>query len=205
MPNMMSHSGCLTRSESDCGSRRDSILTALASSISSGVRWRMKTGLPRHLIMTWKDVSHVSRSFYFFYSGEGRQREGEGSRTFLPSGMAERSTSTLAIARTSAEADILTRKSADADRRVSDHFPLHREGSLPSLVAPSLRSKYFFSSFSSSSPWIVAFAPAADRTPMVPTMKYPNSLLVPALPPLYLLKSGIRVVSFLPADAKGDW
>lgn len=37
--------------------------------------------------------------------------EVKGGRTFLPSGMAERSTSTLAIARTSAEADILTRKS----------------------------------------------------------------------------------------------
>ena len=33
-------------------------------------------------------------------------------RTFLPSGMADRSTSTLAMARTSADADILTRKSA---------------------------------------------------------------------------------------------
>lgn len=32
-------------------------------------------------------------------------------RTFLPSGMAERSTSTLAMARTSADADMLTRKS----------------------------------------------------------------------------------------------
>jgi hypothetical protein len=32
-------------------------------------------------------------------------------RTFLPSGMAARSTSTLAMAKTSAEADMLTRKS----------------------------------------------------------------------------------------------
>jgi len=35
----------------------------------------------------------------------------EGGRTFLPSGMAARSISTLAWARTSAEADMLTRKS----------------------------------------------------------------------------------------------
>jgi hypothetical protein len=57
-------------------------LTDSASLISDSVRWRMKTGLPRHLMMT-----------------------------FLPSGMAERSTSTFAWASTSAEADMLTRKS----------------------------------------------------------------------------------------------
>lgn len=51
-----------------------------------------------------------------------------GSPTFLPSGIAERSTSTLAMARTSAEADMLTRKSAGAGRGhiVSDPFPPSR-------------------------------------------------------------------------------
>jgi hypothetical protein len=56
-PNMMSHSGFWTRSLSDWGSRRDSHLVSSASLISSSVRWRMKTGLPRHLIMTWWCVS----------------------------------------------------------------------------------------------------------------------------------------------------
>lgn len=51
-PNMINHSGCLTRSPSDWGSRRDSHLVSSASLISPSVRWRMKTGLPRHLIMT---------------------------------------------------------------------------------------------------------------------------------------------------------
>ena len=57
-------------------------LTDSACLISSSVRCRMKTGFPRHLMMT-----------------------------FLPSGMAARSISTLAWANTSADADMLTRKS----------------------------------------------------------------------------------------------
>lgn len=38
VPNMISHSGVLTRSESDWGSRRASHLVLLASSISLSVR-----------------------------------------------------------------------------------------------------------------------------------------------------------------------
>lgn len=49
-PSMTSHSGFLTRSESFCGSRRLETSTWLASSISPCVRWRMKTGLPRHWV-----------------------------------------------------------------------------------------------------------------------------------------------------------
>src|SRR3954454_2654999 len=59
-PNMMSHSGLFTRSESGWGSRSFFMSTDSASLISSGVRWRMKTGLPRHLIITWSEQSRVS-------------------------------------------------------------------------------------------------------------------------------------------------
>lgn len=57
-------------------------LTDSASLISDSVLCLMKTGLPRHLMIT-----------------------------FRPSGIDDRSTSTLAMASTSAEADMLTRKS----------------------------------------------------------------------------------------------
>ena len=49
---MTNHSGSLTRSSSDWGSRNDWTLTLFASSISSGVRCRTKTGFPRHLMIT---------------------------------------------------------------------------------------------------------------------------------------------------------
>jgi hypothetical protein len=52
VPSMTSHLASLTRSSSAWGSRREATLTLLASSISPWVRWRMKTGLPRHLMMT---------------------------------------------------------------------------------------------------------------------------------------------------------
>lgn len=52
VPSIMSHSGFLTRSESGCGSRSVSHFVSSASLISSSVRWRMKTGLPRHLMIT---------------------------------------------------------------------------------------------------------------------------------------------------------
>ena len=47
------HSGFLTRSASDWGSRRDLTSHSLASLISPAVRCRMKTGFPRHLMMTF--------------------------------------------------------------------------------------------------------------------------------------------------------
>ena len=56
VPSIISHSGFFTRSESGCGSRKDSHFVSSASLISSGVRWRMKTGLPRHLIITCSQV-----------------------------------------------------------------------------------------------------------------------------------------------------
>lgn len=43
-----------------------------------------------------------------------------GKRTFLPSGIVERSTSTLAMAKTSAEADMLTKKSVQ--KREDQHL-----------------------------------------------------------------------------------
>ncbi len=55
VPNIINHSGLLTRSESGCGSRSDSHFVSSASLISSPVRWRMKTGLPRHLMITFSD------------------------------------------------------------------------------------------------------------------------------------------------------
>jgi len=56
---MINHSGFLTRSESGWGSRRDSQFVSSASLISSLVRWRMKTGLPRHLMMTCESLSAI--------------------------------------------------------------------------------------------------------------------------------------------------
>lgn len=44
-------------------------------------------------------------------AGRGERVERRAELTFLPSGIALKSTSTLACARTSAEADMLTRKS----------------------------------------------------------------------------------------------
>lgn len=79
---MTNQSGLVTLSSSFCGSRSDETSTLFASSISDSVRCLMKTGFPRHLMMT-----------------------------FLPSGIALISTSTLAIARTSADADMLTSQS----------------------------------------------------------------------------------------------
>ena len=52
VPIIISHSGFLTRSESGCGSRSDSHFVSSASLISSAVRCRTKTGLPRHLMIT---------------------------------------------------------------------------------------------------------------------------------------------------------
>jgi hypothetical protein len=80
-PNMMSHSGFWTRSESDCGSRSDSHLVSSASLISDSVRWRMKTGLPRHLIMTWLRVlvgecewwRDIARGTYVLALGDGSE------------------------------------------------------------------------------------------------------------------------------------
>ena len=53
IPTMTNHSGFFTRSPSAWGSLNDSTLTLSASLISSAVRWRTKTGLPRHLMMTY--------------------------------------------------------------------------------------------------------------------------------------------------------
>ena len=52
VPSMISHSGFLTLSSSRWGSRRASHLVSSASLISESVRWRTKTGLPRHFMMT---------------------------------------------------------------------------------------------------------------------------------------------------------
>lgn len=60
LPSMTSHSGFFTRSSSCWGSRRDETLTLFASAISASVRCRMKTGLPRHLMMTCMMAPHVS-------------------------------------------------------------------------------------------------------------------------------------------------
>ena len=104
VPSMINHSGFFTRSPSAWGSRSASHFVSSASLISSSVRCRMKTGLPRHLIMTCHKSAPCIRAH------EGWRR------TFLPSGMAARSISTLAWAKTSAEADMLTRKSATQNR-----------------------------------------------------------------------------------------
>lgn len=61
VPIIMSHSGFLTRSESGCGSRSDSHFVSSASLISSAVRCLTKTGLPRHLMITWFEKSGYQR------------------------------------------------------------------------------------------------------------------------------------------------
>ena len=53
VPNIINHSGFLTLSESGCGSRNECQSVSSASLISSPVRWRMNTGLPRHLMITY--------------------------------------------------------------------------------------------------------------------------------------------------------
>jgi hypothetical protein len=98
LPTMINHSGFLTRSSSFWGSRRDSTFTFSASLISSAVLWRMNTGLPRHLTMT---CSHQYLSMVMW----------RVVRTFLPSGIVDKSTSTFAMAKTSADADMFTKKS----------------------------------------------------------------------------------------------
>lgn len=62
IPSMISHSGFWTRSSSGCGSRRPCHSISLASLISSWVRWRMKTGFPRHLMITCSCQSARTRS-----------------------------------------------------------------------------------------------------------------------------------------------
>ncbi|KAH3678801.1 hypothetical protein OGATHE_000070 [Ogataea polymorpha] len=83
---MISHSGFFTLSESFCGSLREEMSTSLASAISACVLCLMKTGLPCHL-----------------------------TTTFFPSGMAFSLTSTLAMASTSAEADMVVKKASTVD------------------------------------------------------------------------------------------
>ena len=109
-PIIINHSGFCTRSASDCGSRRACQSVSSASLISDSVRWRMKTGLPRHLMMTCMcKISLVLQSETIgLATGQGN---GRGGHTFFPSGIASSSISTLACARTSAEAAMLTRKS----------------------------------------------------------------------------------------------
>jgi hypothetical protein len=58
---MISHSGFCTRSESGWGSRRPSHFVSSASLISSSVRCRMKTGLPRHLMMTCPESAQTNK------------------------------------------------------------------------------------------------------------------------------------------------
>lgn len=113
-------------------------------------------------------------------------------RTFFASGIAARSTSTLAIAKTSAEADIFTKKSAIPIQLAIDSP--NNDGN-PSI--DPLNSIY--------APCTVAFAPMAVMAPNVPTMKYWNSLLEPSLLLLlYAANEGILVVSLPPMPLKGE-
>lgn len=57
------------------------------------------------------DLLHMLCERMIVQVGRGGRVERRAELTFLPSGIALRSTSTLACARTSAEADMLTRKS----------------------------------------------------------------------------------------------
>lgn len=77
IPSMTSHSGSLTRSSSVWGSRSDWTLTLLASSISAAVRWRTKTGLPRHLIITCASSSFPGQPLFLLI----RWARGKSSRS----------------------------------------------------------------------------------------------------------------------------
>lgn len=57
------------------------------------------------------DLVHTLCERVIVQAAGGKVEERRAELTFLPSGIALRSTSTLACARTSAEADMLTRKS----------------------------------------------------------------------------------------------
>jgi hypothetical protein len=100
--------------------------------------------------------------------------------TFLPSGITERSTSILAMAKTSADADMLTRKSVGA---IQISIMLQ----LTSSIVPTSIESCPISPGSFHSIWYVpctvAFAPIAVSAPIVPTMKYWNTklLLLPCL------------------------
>ena len=58
------------------------------------------------------DLFRKENQYQFAFAAAGEEREGGKQHTFLPSGMAAKSISTFACASTSAEADMLTRKSA---------------------------------------------------------------------------------------------
>lgn len=77
IPSMTSHSGSLTRSSSVWGSRSDWTLTLLASSISPAVRWRTKTGLPRHLMITCTSSWSPGQPLFLLI----RQARGRDSRS----------------------------------------------------------------------------------------------------------------------------
>lgn len=68
----------------------------------------MKTGLPRHLMMTYVAIASVRQNNESSKCVSNRMF---GKRTFLPSGIVLSGISTLACAKTSAEADMLTMKS----------------------------------------------------------------------------------------------
>ena len=72
----------------------------------------MKTGLPRHLMMTCVvcQLDECNKGDRMLCKSKRRCRNKQ-ELTFLPSGIVFRSTSTLARANTSADADRLTRKS----------------------------------------------------------------------------------------------
>ena len=68
----------------------------------------MKTGLPRHLMITYIAIGSVRKGKE---SSKCVSYRRFGERTFLPSGIELSGISTLAWAKTSAEADMLTMKS----------------------------------------------------------------------------------------------
>jgi hypothetical protein len=75
---MISHSGFFTRSLSGWGSRSASHFVFSASLISLSVRWRMKTGLPRHLMMTCAEsagapIYRASDDAYVLALGDGSE------------------------------------------------------------------------------------------------------------------------------------
>lgn len=127
-------------------------------------------GFPRHLMMTYLSLRQPPPAIQLGCPPNGPIDASRRKLTFLPSGMLFMSTSTLAMARTSAEADMLTRNSAITDRQQRPNPSIPRP-SRGAPVAQWLALSHVGWWWWYNIPWTVLLAPAAVMAPMAPTMK----------------------------------
>lgn len=173
VPSMINHSGFFTRSPSAWGSRSDSHFVSSASLISSSVRCRMKTGLPRHLMMTY-DPSMLARRIW--------EREKwathvlalrNGSKVNLNLGLGQNVGGSRHVDKEICKANSLAciasiAAHAQSIRKAANGYPATSHASL--LAVPVLSGAS--SRRGVDIPCTVAFAPMLTSAPMVPTMKY---------------------------------